>query len=99
VIKQTKSRRCEGVGEVAWGFISALYESQWDNLIADKNDLLFRCKVKAQFNPSLPRNVVSNKGKNTNKAATVSTLPPPILAKSSKEVVEISKFFKKNSST
>jgi len=38
--------------------------------------------------------VVSNKGKNTDKAATVFTLSLPISAKSPKEVVEILKFFK-----
>ena len=41
----------EGVGKAAWGFISALYKSHWDHLIADKNNFSFRCKVKAQFNP------------------------------------------------
>ena len=97
--KANKVKDLEGVGKAVWGFISALYESQWDNIIADKNGLLFRHKVKAQFNPPLPRNVVSNKGKSTNKAATISTLFPPILAESPKEVMEISKFFKKNFST
>ena len=96
--KANKVKDLEDIGEVAWGFILALYKSQWDNLIADKNGLLFRYKVKAQFNPLLPRNVVSNKSKNTNKTTTVSTLSPSILAKSPKEVVEILKFFKKNSS-
>jgi len=65
----------------------------------DKNGLLFRHKVKAQFNPLLLMNIVSNKGKNTDKATTVSALPPLIPAKSPKEIMEISKFFKKNSST
>jgi len=36
------------------------------------------------------------KGKNIDKLAAVSILPPPILAKSPKEVVKISKIFKKN---
>ena len=65
----------------------------------DKNNLSFRHKVKAQFNSLLPKNVVSNKSRNTDKTATVSALLLPILAKSPKEVVEILKFFKKNSST
>jgi len=63
----------EGVGEAAWGFISALYESHWDHLIADKNNFSFRRKVKAQFNPQIDRDITS------------------------KKVVEISKYFKKNS--
>ena len=94
--KANKVKDLEGIDEVAWEFISALYKSQWDNLIADKNGLLFRCKIKAQFNPPLLRNIVSNKSKNTNKAATLSALSPPILAKSPKEVVKILKFFLKN---
>jgi len=60
---------------------------------------LFKHKIKAQFNPLLLKNVVSNKSKNTDKSATISALPLPILAKSLEEVVEISKFFKKNPST
>ena len=36
----------KGVGEVAWRFISALYKSHWNNLIADKNSFSFRHKVK-----------------------------------------------------
>ena len=36
------------------------------------------------------------KDKDVDKLAAVSVLPPPILAKSPKEVVKISKFFKKN---
>lgn len=97
--KANKVKDLKYISEVAWWFISALYKSQWNNLIVDKNSLSFRCNVNAQFNPPLSRNVVSNKSNNTDKAATVSTLLPPILAKSPKEVVEISKFFKKNSST
>jgi len=77
----------------------ALYESKWDYFIANKNNFSFRQKVKAQFNPLLPKNVVSNKGKSTDKAVMVSVLPLPIPAKSLKEVVEISKYFKRNSST
>ena len=89
----------KGIGKATWEFILALYESKWDYFIANKNNFSFRQKVKAQFNPLLPKNVVSNKGKSTDKAVMVSVLPLPILAKSLKEVVEISKYFKKNSST
>ena len=40
--------------------------------------------------------MVPNKGKSTDKAVMVSVLPLLILAKSLKEVIEISKYFKKN---
>ena len=39
---------------------------------------------------------MNKKGKEADKPATVSNIPPPILAKSPKEVIKISKFFKKN---
>jgi len=32
----------KGIGEVAWGFILALYESRWNKLIADNNNHSFR---------------------------------------------------------
>lgn len=86
----------EDVREVAWEFISALYESYWDQLIANKNNLSFRHKVKAQFSPHFIKEMSPKKGKNIDKLAAVSVLPPPILAKSPKEVVKISKIFKKN---
>lgn len=37
----------EGIGEVAWRFIFTLYKLYQDNLIVDKNNFFFRCKVKA----------------------------------------------------
>ena len=49
--KANNVKDLEGVGEVAQGFISALYKSHWDHFIADKNNFSFRHKVKAQFNP------------------------------------------------
>jgi len=39
--------------------------------------------------------MTNDKGKNTVKLVTISLLPPPIPAKSPKEVNEISKYFKK----
>jgi len=86
----------KGVGEAAWGFISALYKSHWDQLIADRNNLSFRYKVKAQFSPQIIKETSPKKGKDIDKLAAISVLSLPILAKSPKEVVEISKIFKKN---
>jgi len=86
------------IGEATWGFISLLYESGWDELIADSNNHFFRCKVKAQFTPKINKsnNTKKNKDLNVNKPAFIFRLPPPILAKLPKEVNEISKYFKKN---
>ena len=45
--KANDIKNLEDVGEAAWGFVSALYKSHWDHLIADKNNFSFRHKVKA----------------------------------------------------
>ena len=95
-MKANDIKDLEGVGKVAWGFISALYKSYWDHFIADKNNFSFRYKVKAQFNPQINRDITPKKDKETDKLASIYALPPPILAKFLKEVVEILKFFKKN---
>ena len=87
----------KGIGEAVWKFISSLYESKWDSLIVD-NNISFRKKVSEKFTPKIKEmNVSENKsGKSSDLLATFNTLPSPILAKSPKEVNEISKYFKKN---
>ena len=85
-----------GMGKALWEFISAIYDSHWDNLFMDNNKTTFRNKVKSQFSPQVSKPKVSLKGKETVKPTFVSSLPPPIPAKSQKEVNEISKYFKKN---
>jgi len=88
------------MGKSLWEFISAIYDSHWDNLFVDNNQTMFRSKVKSKFNPQVNKPKISVKGKETVKPTFVSTLPPPIPVKSQKKVNEISKFFKKtNSST
>ena len=83
------------IGEAAWSFISALYKSYWNYLIANKNNFSFRWKVKAQFNSQINRDVTPKKGKEAEKLASVLVTPSLISAKSPKKVVKISKFFKK----
>jgi len=56
----------------------------------------FRNKVKSKFSSQVFKEPTSNKGKNIVKPSYISTLLPPIPAKLSKEVNEISKYFKKN---
>jgi len=52
----------------------------------------------AKFTPKTNKinNGRNTQGKNVNKPITFNKLPPPIPAKSSKEIKEISKYFKKN---
>jgi len=82
-----------------WEFISAIYESHWDNLFIDDNKTTFRNKVKSKLNPQITRPQVNNKGKETAKPTFISLLLLPIPAKSQKEVNEISKYFKKSDET
>jgi len=85
-----------GMGKALWEFISAIYDSHWDNLFMDNNKTTFRNKVKSQFSPQVSKPKVSLKGKEMVKPTFVSSLLPPIPAKSQKEVNKISKYFKKN---
>ena len=61
--------------------------------------MLFRSKVKSKFNPQVTKILVNNKGKESVKPTYISPLLLPILAKTPKEVNEISKYFKKNNSS
>ena len=60
-----------------------------------KNNTIFRSKVKAKFNPQTRKSLLPSNNKDTAKLTFVSPILFPILAKSSKEVKEISKYFKK----
>ena len=41
----------EGIGKVAWKFISALYNSYWDNLMVNSTNRSFRNNIKSKFSP------------------------------------------------
>jgi len=56
----------------------------------------FRNKVKFKFNQQAIKEPVNKKGNNPDKLSYVSCLPPPIPAKSPKEMNKLSKYFKKN---
>jgi len=89
----------EGVGKALWEFLSSIYNSHWDGLYADNSNNTFRSKVSSKFTPRIPKNSNTNtKEKVTVKPTFVSSVPPPIPAKTPREVNEISKYFKKNSS-
>jgi len=64
------------IGEVAWNFISAIYESGWDSLITDNNNISFRSKISAKFTPKINRvNTNKNKsGKSTDKSTTINKI-------------------------
>jgi len=84
-----------GMSKAIWEFISSVYNLHWDVLFVDENNMILRSKVKSKFAPHTKVPQTSNKGKFMPKPTFVSSILPPILAKSPKEVKEISKFFKK----
>ena len=83
---------------MAWNFILAIYNSRWDLLITNNNNVSFRNKIAVKFTLKINR-VNTNKSKNnnnTNKPTAFNKLLPPIPAKLLKKVNEIAKYFKKN---
>ena len=87
------------IDKKAWNFISAIYNAEWNMLIADSNNISFRNKVAAKFTLkiTLPNALKNNNVKDDDKPASINKLLPLILAKIPKKINEIIKFFKKNS--
>ena len=61
--KANNIKDLEGVGKVAWRFISFLYKAYWDNLFVDNQNTLLRNKVKFKFSPQALKEPNNNKGK------------------------------------
>ena len=95
--KANNIKDLKGVSKAAWEFILFLYKVHWDSLIVDNAKTSFRNKVKSKFSSQISKTPINVKGKDTVKPTYISFLPPPILAKSLKEVIKILKYFKKNS--
>jgi len=88
-------KELQGMGKAAWKFVSTLYNTEWDSLICNAHNNTFRQKV--SYNCTLKTILVkSNKPniKDITKLASIERKPPPIPAKTPKEVNKISKFFK-----
>lgn len=97
--KTNKIKNLRGIGEVVYNFISTFYNLEYNALVVNNNNILFRCKVTAKF--ILKINEMNNskdkQDKNVDKPATFNKLSSPILVKLPKEMNKISKYFKKNS--
>jgi len=48
-------------GFVAWEFLSVIYESRWDKLIANSDNKSFRQCVSSQFNKTPTKNITTKK--------------------------------------
>jgi len=94
-VKANEVQDLMDMGKALWKFINVVYESQWDALVVE-NNTTFRSKVKAKFSSQTRKTTLPSNNKNTAKPTFVSHIPPLILAKSSKKVKEILKYFKKS---
>jgi len=93
--KANDIKNFKGLDKVAWEFISALYSSQWDNLMVVGTNCTFRNNVKSKFSSQVVKEATKSKLPNVSQSPYVSTIPSPIPAKLAKEVNKISKYFKK----
>ena len=89
----------DGIGDSIWNFISSVYQANWDSLYTDNRTSILRAKISSKFSPSIAPTTNKN-NKKTNKLVLVTInkvpLPPPLPAKSKREVNVISKYFQNN---
>ena len=90
------------MGDAIWHFISSVYEAKWDSLYTDKKTNTLRAKISSKFTLRTSPTNNSNK-KELAKPVLVTInkvpLPPPLLAKTKKEINIISKYFHSNKLT
>ena len=100
IIKSNEVPKLSDISKATWKLISTIYSLWWDLFFANKNNNFFRQKV--SFKCTLNVNPMKNRKKgekNTEKPVSIERLSSPILAKLSRKVKEISKFFKITSLT
>jgi len=90
----------DGIGDVVWNFISLVYQSSWDSLYTDNKTITLREKISAKFTPKITpsSNTKTNKTVSKLVPASINKVPPPppLPAKTAKEVNTISKYFQNN---
>jgi len=87
----------DGIGDSVWNFISVVYQASWDSLHTDNRSKTLREKISSKFTPRITLTNVKKNSKELPNSVPVSLdkvpLPPPLPAKSAKEVNTISKYF------
>jgi len=86
----------DGMGDAIWSFISSVYEAKWDALHTDNKANTLRAKVTSKFTPrTSPQNNGNKKDIVKSVPVTINRVPPPppLPAKTKKEVNIISKYF------
>jgi len=93
----------DGIGDSVWNFISAIYQSGWDSFYTDNKSKTLREKISAKFTPRIVSTTAQKTNKDTPKSVPISIdkvpPPPPLPAKSAKEVNVISKYFQNKKSS
>ena len=91
----------QGFGEVAWSFISSIYEAGWDSISINNQNISFRNVVIVNLtSKALKSTIGMSSSKLKGKVAKIVKLSPPISVCSPKEILEKSQFFgKDNKST
>ena len=95
-------RDFNSMGDAIWNFISSVYDAKWDSLFTDNKSNTLRAKVSLKFTPrTIPPNNVNKKEIVKLVLVTINKVPPPppLLAKTRKEVNTISKYFNPKEST
>jgi len=96
LVKSNELEDFKCIGEAIWSFISLVYQSKWDSLIADKNNKSLRQKISDKLTfMIIPLTNYNNKSVDKPIPASINKMLPP---KSQKEVNRISKYFKNNKS-
>ena len=92
----------KGMGDVIWKFISLVYEAKWDSLYTDNKSTTLRAKISSKFTPRVEQDLSKN-NKEIAKLIPITIEkvppPPPLPAKSKKEINVISKYFQSNKPT
>ena len=87
----------DGIGDSVWNFISAVYQASWNSLHMDNRSKTLKEKISSKFTSRIALNIAKKNSKELPNLTPISLdkvpLPPPLPAKSTKEVNVISKYF------
>jgi len=85
-----------GMGDIIWNFISSVYDAKWDALHTDNKANTLRGKISSKFTPRTPPQHNGNKKDIAKPVPVIINKvppPPPLPAKTKKEINIISKYF------
>jgi len=85
----------DGIGDLVWNFISAVYQASWDSFLTDNKSKSLREKIASKLSPRIAPTNAQKNSKDLPKLVPISfdkvSPPLPLPAKSTKEVNAISK--------